>query len=189
MCPSRTLSRKKTLAVAMVVGVLATGCSPQSAAPIDCPSEFSAIERDPGGWDNLWFCSSDTALAASLYEPTEDPVAGVVFVHGSGEVSRLGSENPVVTGLIDGGVAVLTYDKRGVGQSQGKCCPGDDGEFTDLTADAAAGIHTLQQTAGQNGVPIGIYGESQAAWVVPSAGHAAEVDFLILVSAPPNQFW
>lgn len=188
MCPSRMPSRENGLAVVMVVGVLATGCSPQPAAPIDCPSEFSVIERDPGGWDNVWFCSSGTALAASLYEPTEDPVAGVVFVHGSGEVSRLGHENPVVTGLTDGGVAVLTYDKRGVGQSEGECCPGDDGEFTDLIADAAAGIHTLRQLTGQNGVPIGIYGESQAAWIAPSASHAAAADFLILASAPPISF-
>jgi hypothetical protein len=46
----------------------------------------------------------------------------------------------VVPGLVAAGFAVLSYDKRGVGQSEGACCPGDQGHFNLLTADVEGAI-------------------------------------------------
>jgi hypothetical protein len=41
---------------------------------------------------------------------------------------------PLLPGLVGAGIAVLSYDKRGVGQSEPECCPGDTGHFNLLTA-------------------------------------------------------
>lgn len=159
-------------------------CSSTTAAPIQCPEEPHAVGSGSNGPVDLWFCSGATALAGSLHQPESSAEAAVVFVHGSGEVPRLGADNPVVTGLLEGDIAVLTYDKRGVGDSEGKCCPGDDGDFTDLIADAAAAMDALRQMDQTRGLPVGFYGESQAAWIAPAAARGSQADFLIMTSAP-----
>lgn len=167
-----------------MLGLLLAACSNQPAAPIQCPEEGHVVDSGGSGRVDLWFCSEATALAGSLYEPSSNPVAAVVFIHGSGEVSRLGANNPVVTGLLNGDVAVLTYDKRGVGASQGECCPGDRGDFTDLVADAEAAIGALRRIDQTRGLPVGFYGESQAGWIAPAAARVSQVDFLIMTGAP-----
>jgi pimeloyl-ACP methyl ester carboxylesterase len=79
------------------------------------------------------FTCTESELAGILTIP---PAA--VWVHGSGEAERLTySGAPLVRALVEGGVAVLSYDKRGVGDSEGECCPGDAGHFNVLAADAA----------------------------------------------------
>lgn len=109
----------------------------------------------------MWFCSGATVLAGTIHRPAEVR-ASVAFVHGSANGERLQSGNPVVSGLLDAGVAVLTYDKRGTGSSQGQCCPGNDGDFDDLIADTAAAVSTLRGLPDLGDRPIGVYGERSA---------------------------
>ena len=61
-------------------------------------------------------------LAGVLTMPRgRGPFPAVVWVHGSGEALRLTySEAPFVRSLVQAGFAVLSYDKRGVGESEGE---------------------------------------------------------------------
>jgi hypothetical protein len=55
-----------------------------------------------------------------------------------------------------------TYDKRGVGASQGQCCPGDYGHFNLLAADADGALHTLATRRDIDPDRLGFIGASQA---------------------------
>jgi pimeloyl-ACP methyl ester carboxylesterase len=119
--------------------------------------------------------------------PGPGPFPAVVWVHGSGEALRLTwSGATLVQTLVNSGFAVLSYDKRGVGASTGECCPGDDGHFNLLAADAAAAYHALVARPEVDPGRAGFVGASQAGWVVTLAVSRlnAPVGFTALVDAP-----
>jgi pimeloyl-ACP methyl ester carboxylesterase len=91
-----------------------------------------------------------------------------------------------VQALVDSGIAVLTYDKRGVGESEGECCPGDYGQFNLLAADVDGAVATLRSRAEIDPSRVGLLGASQAGWVVPLAAvrSGGRVAFTALVDAP-----
>jgi hypothetical protein len=97
-----------------------------------------------------------------LYLPRENgQYPAVVWIHGSGEEPRLGYGN-LVAPLVHDGVAVFSYDKGGVGQWQGDCCPGDQNRFNLLAADADGAVLTLRSRADIDAARVGFYGSSQA---------------------------
>jgi pimeloyl-ACP methyl ester carboxylesterase len=93
----------------------------------------------------------------------------VVFVHGSGEAARLEWNAPLVRAFVRAGVAVLSYDKRGVGESEGVCCPGDQDQFNLLAADVDGAVNALRMRSEVDSRRIGLVGASQAGWVAPVA--------------------
>ena len=100
--------------------------------------------------------------------PGRHPAA--VWVHGSGEATRLTySGATLVRELVHAGIAVLSYDKRGVADSTGQCCPGDDGHFNLLAADAAGALQAVAARPEIDPARVGFIGASQAGWVVPLA--------------------
>jgi pimeloyl-ACP methyl ester carboxylesterase len=107
-------------------------------------------------------------------------------VHGSGEALRLTYDAPVARELVRAGVAVFAYDKRGVGESHGECCPGDDGHFNLLAADVDGALAALHNRPDIDAARIGLFGASQAGWVVPLAVSRSHnpVAFTALVDAP-----
>jgi dipeptidyl aminopeptidase/acylaminoacyl peptidase len=119
--------------------------------------------------------------------PGRGPYPAVVWVHGAGESARLPYDGaPLVQALVDSGIALLSYDKRGVGESEGECCPGDYGQFNLLAADVDGAVSALRSRPEIDPSRIGLLGASQAGWVVPLAavrsdGHVA---FTALVDAP-----
>ena len=131
------------------------------------------------------FTCEDVRLAGTIYLPAGwGPSPGVVWVHGAGEAARLGWGGQVVPGLVAAGFAVLSYDKRGVGQSEGACCPGDQGHFNLLTADVEGAIGVLRAQAGVNPDLVGLVGASQAGWIAPRAANKTHAAFVALASAP-----
>ena len=81
--------------------------------------------------------------AGTLYLPSKPgPHPAVIWIHGAGPERRLGYAGALAS-LVDAGVAVYSYDKRGVGESQGSCCPGDNGHFNLLSADIAGAVAAL----------------------------------------------
>ena len=66
-----------------------------------------------------------------------------------------------VATLVDAGIAMFSYDKRGVGESQGSCCPGDNGHFNLLSADVAGAVAALASRADVRADRIGLMGASQ----------------------------
>jgi dipeptidyl aminopeptidase/acylaminoacyl peptidase len=119
--------------------------------------------------------------------PGRGPYPAVVWVHGAGESARLRYDGtPLVQALVDSGIAVLSYDKRGVGESEGECCPGDYGQFNLLAADVDGAVAALRSRPEIDATRIGLLGASQAGWVVPlAAGRSGgRVAFTALVDAP-----
>lgn len=93
------------------------------------------------------FENQGVTLAGSILKPKK-PFAAVVIVHGSDPVKR---EMEFAKLLAKEGIAVLTYDKRGVGESGGVYVgPSvgtnniDSTNLTLLSQDASAAINTFR---------------------------------------------
>jgi pimeloyl-ACP methyl ester carboxylesterase len=93
----------------------------------------------------------------------------VVYVHASGDAPRWTWQVPWVRHLVHDGFAFFSYDKRGVGESEGVCCPGDEGHFNLVAADAVGAISALRSRREIDPSRIGFLGVSQAGWIVPLA--------------------
>ncbi|MFC8733748.1 alpha/beta fold hydrolase [Luteimicrobium sp. NPDC057192] len=116
------------------------------------------------------------ALAGSLWLPGGAPRALVLMHPGSGPSDR---DNdvffpPIRAALLAAGAAVASYDKRGVGESEGSWLTAD---IADQADDAAAGLRAartaLAGVPGEGGtgrdVPVVLFGHSQGGWVVLEA--------------------
>lgn len=117
------------------------------------------------------------------------PLPGVVIVHGSGRLTRqhlLGGTRH----LVWRGLAVLAYDKRGVGESGGvyQQLGGDGAESTlrRLAGDAARAFDTLASSRVVDAGRLGFFGASQAGWVIPLAAELVRTQprFHVILSGP-----
>ena len=131
------------------------------------------------------FTCNGARLAGTLFLP----LAGgrhpaVVWVHGSGEQPRL-NYGPVVAPLVGDGVAVFSYDKRGVGESEGDCCT-SPGMYDLVAADADGAVTAVRSHPEIDPNMVGLYGASEAGWVVPLADSrlTKPVAFTALVDGP-----
>ena len=140
--------------------------------------------------ETLTLTSKGAQLAAILSLPTgSGPFPAAVLVHGSGRITgdRMLSSNGYP--LLSMGIAVLAYDKRGVGGSSGEYTsigPGNSEKMFDLlAADALAGVEALAKRADIDSKRIGIFGVSQAGWIAPlAASRSGRVAFVVLLSGP-----
>jgi uncharacterized protein len=122
-------------------------------------------------------------LGGTLYLPTSARAnPALVWVHGGGAEARL-RWGSFVRRFIDAGVAVASFDKRGVGESGGKCCPGDTGHFNLLTADTVGAVSAVRRAPGVDPGRVGMLGASQAGWIVPRAAvDSGHVAFVVLAA-------
>ena len=148
------------------------------------PAVVSSSHREFG----VRFTCVGAQIAGTLNVPLgRGPFPAVVWVHGAGESARLPYDGaPLVQALVDSGIAVLSYDKRGVGESKGECSPGDYGQFNLLAADVDGAVAALRSRSEIDPSRIGLLGASQAGWVVPLAAvrSGGRVAFTALVDAP-----
>jgi uncharacterized protein len=125
--------------------------------------------------------------AATLTLPAgRGPFAAVAMVHGSGMSSR--NEFDVFTVYLAlHGIAVLADDKRGVGESGGSY-PGDlasEATIGMLAADAQREVRFLAHLPGVDPARVGLFGDSQAGWIVPlAAAREPAVRWAVLNSGP-----
>src|SRR5262245_56054799 len=126
------------------------------------------------------FQSGGVTLAGTLFVPDErGRHPAVVLFHGSGPEPR---NAHVADGFARHGVAALTYDKRGVGESTGDF---RSVSFTELSGDGLAAIRTLRARADVDAGRIGVWGLSQGGWLGPlAASRSPDVKFVIAVSGP-----
>jgi alpha-beta hydrolase superfamily lysophospholipase len=129
------------------------------------------------------FTCSGARLAGTLYLPLKHSRhPAVVWLHGSGEEPRL-SYGSLVASYIGDGIAFFSYDKRGVGESQGKCCPDVDGHFNLVTADAVGAVAAIRRSHEIDPNRVGFLGASAAGWVAPRAAETSKhVAFLAIAS-------
>lgn len=134
------------------------------------------------------FESQGITLAGSILQP-KNSFAAVVIVHGSDPVKR---EMEFAKRLAKEGIAVFTYDKRGVGESGGVYVgPSvgtnniDTANLTLLAQDANAAVGTFQTYLKDKKTPIGLVGFSQAGWIIPmAASKNPQIKFMVLFSGP-----
>ena len=136
-----------------------------------------------------FFTSGDARLAFTLDLPTgRGPFPAVVMAHGSGRVTRdqLTWASRHFTQL---GYAVLRFDKRGVGESTGTFVfvgtKDSPWVFPQLARDVAAGVRFLRARPEIDPRRVGLFGASQAGWILPlAARELRDVAFMILWSGP-----
>ncbi|WAL93322.1 alpha/beta hydrolase family protein [Streptomyces sp. Je 1-369] len=109
----------------------------------------------------------------------------VVYVHGDGPVDATHDDGykPMWEANAQAGYASLSWDKPGVAGA-----PGDwlDQSMDDRADEAAAAIAWARARRDIDGERIGLWGASQAGWVMPKVAAKTPVSFVIAVSPAIN---
>lgn len=134
------------------------------------------------------FESQGITLAGSIVKP-KNPFAAIVIVHGSDPVKR---EMEFAKRLAKEGIAVFTYDKRGVGESGGVYVGPSVGtnnidttNLNLLSSDANEAVDAFRSYLKDKKIKIGLVGFSQAGWIIPiTACKNPQVEFMVLFSCP-----
>ncbi len=128
-------------------------------------------------------------LAGTLTYPKRQAIkAKVIMVTGSGAQDRneeLFGHKPfwvIADHLTRRGYAVLRYDDRGVGESEGDF---ESSSLTDLVSDADAGLDFLARREGMEDIPTGLIGHSEGGYVAGIlASKGAKLDFIVMLAGP-----
>jgi dienelactone hydrolase len=149
----------------------------QSAGRINLKSEVVHFTSEDG-----------TNLTGLLTLPaTSGPYPAIMSLHGSepGTKDNFGSQQ-MSAFMASHGIAVLTYDKRGVGESEGSYVEAATERNLSLIAqDAIAGVEYLKARPEVKADQIGLTGFSQAGWVIPlAASQSNDIAYFIILSGP-----
>ncbi len=147
-----------------------------------------ALQADAAVVEEVRFDNAGVTLAGTLWLPAgPGPHPAMVYVHGAGRASRQDASG-VADYFRSRGIEVLGYDKRGVGESGGvyvRWGNASEANLTLLARDAVAGIKLFRGHESIDPKQIGLWGVSQAGWIVPTAAVIdGEVRFTILLSGP-----
>ncbi len=136
--------------------------------------------------EEVRFHNGDTLLAGTLLVPaSEDPHPAVAMIQGSGpaDSDNFGYFPPIREHFANHGIAVLCFDKPGIG--------GSSGDWTrqsfpaDRAREALAAVSFLQSRDWIDPERVGLWGISQGGWVLPlAASMSPEVAFVVTVSGP-----
>jgi pimeloyl-ACP methyl ester carboxylesterase len=134
----------------------------------------------PYSQQDITFRNGEVLLAGTLMLPNRvGKHPAMVLVHGSGPEDR-NALLPFVRFVIRHGIALLAYDKRGVGDSTGDW---RNSSFNDLAGDAIAAMEFLKLRNDIDPKQIGVFGVSQGGWIGPLiASRWKDTAFLISVS-------
>ncbi len=128
-------------------------------------------------------------VSGSLILPRDaknEPRDCVVFVHGDGAMDRegLGYFAPYFSHFAERGMCVLSWDKPGVGASEGNWLSFDMAARAELVK---AAINALRAQSRFDVRSVGLMGFSQAGWVMPKiAAKENDIHFYIFVSPAVN---
>lgn len=142
-----------------------------------------AVLTEPGA-EEVRFSSGDFEVVGELRLPGGlGPYPAVVIVHGDGPQTRTSTPG---TSIIqdrfgEAGFAVFVWDKPGSGESTGEFTEGETlRQRAQILAD---GIEALAGHDAIDGTEIGVWGLSQAGWVMPLALElGTDIAFMISVS-------
>lgn len=137
------------------------------------------------------FSFDEYSVAGTLHLPPaksqqpENPTL-VLLVHGDGPADRYsgGGYLPLISSLLDSGMAVFSWDKPGVGESDGNWL---SFSMEDRARLAATALATAREQPELQASPTGFLGFSQAGWVLPIlAEDPAQGDFFVIVGGAVN---
>lgn len=177
-----------TLAACVMTAVL---CAPsghgETQPNVETPKSPPAYTSEEVELTNA---KAGVKLAGTLLLPrTKGPHPAVVLVSGSGPYVRdpgmpeKGYFGPLASRLLREGVAVLHYDKRGCGKSEGD----KDllqSTMLDFAEDALTAVDYLRGREEIDPKRVGLYGHSEGSSVVPlAASRSKDVAFIVLTGA------
>ncbi len=135
-----------------------------------------------------WESTDGIVLSGTLFFPRDAGIyAAVIWHFGSNKWTRSPFDNSAAKRWLENGIAVLTYDKRGVGKSQGECCPfADPDYFLNLGQDVLSGARLIAEHPEIDPNKVGAFGFSQGGWVLPvaAAESGGTIAFTIIGSGP-----
>ncbi|MEN8145185.1 MAG: alpha/beta hydrolase [Gemmatimonadota bacterium] len=145
--------------------------------------------------DEGFFFSGSIRLSYAIDIPKagSGPFPLVVFGHDSSPEDK-NRRKDWARKLVDNGIAVFRFDKRGVGDSDGVYRRGF-ADFELLSGDLIAAVDFVLQDSRIDPTQIGLMGSSQAGWLIPMvASRSPHVAFTIGLSAPAvtvaeHNFW
>lgn len=191
--------RRSLLAPATILTLLAAGCggtepevtttlgtlvTTPSSTEVTSTAPTDQVDPSQPSTDEIRFRSGEFELVGSLHLPAGNgPHGAVIMVHGSGAQTR---DSTPTSGLVkmrfqDAGYAVLSWDKPGSGESTGEF----DAEFgkTQRAMIVADAIALLSRHPAVDPDRIGLWGLSEAGWVMPLAlTMTNDIAFMIVVS-------
>lgn len=119
-------------------------------------------------------------LAGELVRTKEKAKGVVVLVHGSGDGPRR-AYDLWTNFFVSRGWAVVVFDKRGSGNSNGDW---HDANFVTLASDVRNVLQWARAQKELEGLKIGLWGASQAGWIIPQLTSENPVDFAIVQAGP-----
>lgn len=136
--------------------------------------------------------SANVKLAGTLTLPRgAGPFPAAVLLAGSGPQDRdgtLANHKPFLVladYLTRKGIAVLRYDKRGVGQSTGSS---EAATTLDLAGDAQSALAYLKSRKGIDPARVGLIGHSEGAMIAPAiAAGSQDLPWIVLLAAPATK--
>ena len=145
--------------------------------------DFMAYREEP-----VEFLSDGVRLSGSIYVPEgTGPFPAVVIAQGSLRAPRR-VYHAWADRLVRAGIAVLSFDKRGTGQSGGEYESQDNSSSANLhrlAADVSAATDALAARQNIDARRVGIVGISMGGWLAPIAAQQnPRVRFFVCVSGP-----
>lgn len=140
------------------------------------PKQFSFTTED------VEFTNGSVKLSGTLYLPQhKDQLPAIAVTHGSGKEGKSQEGYISLAGkFAQAGYAVLIYDKRGVGQSEGEYI-----ETPDMNVPASDLVKAVEYLISRKQIDkkrIGVYGHSQGGWVAPLAAIMSPDISFVMVS-------
>lgn len=134
------------------------------------------------------FVSKEEELSATLFIPErgiskQTPVA--LLIHGDGPQDRTSAKGylPLINYLVEQGIAVFSWDKKGVGASKGNWL---HQSIKDRAIEAKDAFNFLSTQVGFAADKMGYLGFSQAGWVIPKASTLTDPAFSIIIGGAVN---
>ncbi len=194
MTLSRILKITFCLSLCLQLGLSAWGQPSDSAAPAAAGTAAQGekpLVHDSGqaprfefdrSSERVTFRNGDVQLTGVLVKPEGvGPFPAVIFVHGSGPATH---DEPAfvvhANTFLRQGFAVLSYDKRGSGESTGNL---EMSDYDDLAHDVSSAVSYLRTRSEIAPSKIGLLGRSEGGWVgTLAASHDPQVSFVVMSS-------
>jgi pimeloyl-ACP methyl ester carboxylesterase len=176
------MSKKKLFIIMLAIFLLGMilSCSGKPSFKVKGITKFG---DETGFVQEVSFKSGQFKLAGDLRLPGRDGIyPAVILVHGSGSATRHGAVDfePLIEIFLRNGYAVCSWDKPGNGGSTGEFQGGKT--LTQRAEILTDGIISLAQHPNIDTNNIGVWGVSQAGWVIPLAMDQTEkISFMIIV--------
>ena len=163
----------------------------RSDQPLELRRPQTPVKPYPYHEEEVSFSNSaaSVALTGTLTLPKgPGPFPAVVLIAGSGPHDRdesLANHKPFLVlsdYLTRKGIAVLRYDKRGIGKSSGSA---DKASMLDLATDTQAAVAYLKSRKEIDPARIGLVGHSEGAMIAPYlASQYRDIPWIVLLAAP-----